>query len=252
MAATVISIALQKGGVGKTSTALCLSNTLGFKHRKVLLIDFDSQCNTTYSSGVDDPRLTITDVLSGYCAPEEAVIECKYYDLLAADEYLSNVERSDKIEPTLLKDSVQPLLDSYDYIIIDTPPALGNLLFNALVFSDHVIIPTEPRPYELQGMGALYNTIQSVREINHKLNILGILLIKHNNRSNLNRQITDMLYEWADQMNTTIFNTTIRNGIALPASQSIRVPLLAHAKNSTPTIDYKAFTTELLNKLERQ
>ena len=181
--AITISVVLQKGGVGKSTTSQALASTLGFKHKKVLLIDLDPQTNITYSSGVDNPKRTITDVLGEDCKADEAVIECKYYDLLAADSYLTNVEMTEGIEPTLLKNAIEPIKGNYDFIIIDTPPALGNLSFNSLVASDYVVIPTEPRPFALQGLGALYNTIESVRNSqNPTLKVLGILLIKYNNR----------------------------------------------------------------------
>ena len=219
------------------------------KHKKVLLIDLDPQTNITYSSGVDNPKRTITDVLNEDCKADEALIHCKYYDLLAADSYLTNVEIT-KVDPTLLKNVIAPLKSKYDFIIIDTPPALGNLSVNALVASDYVIIPTEPRPFALQGLGRLHSTIESVRNSQNKtLKVLGILLIKYSNRTVLNRDIKDMIEDFAKQMNTIVFDTTIREGIAVPEAQTVRQPLIDYAKSSKPNIDYKAFTTELLQKI---
>jgi chromosome partitioning protein len=248
--AVVISVALQKGGVGKSTTSQALASTLGFKKKRVLLIDMDSQGNVTYSSGVDSPQYSITDVLGEDCRTDEALIHCKYYDLLAADSYLTNVEMAEGVESTLLKNAIEPIKSNYDFIIIDTPPALGNLSFNSLVASDYVVIPTEPRPFALQGLGALHNTIESVRNSqNPTLKVLGILLIKYSNRTVLNRDIKDMIEEFAKQMNTIVFDTTIREGIAVPEAQTVRQPLIDYAKSSKPNIDYKAFTTELLKKI---
>lgn len=250
MAAVVISIALQKGGVGKSTTAQALASTLGFKHKKTLLIDMDSQANVTYASGIDTPDKTITDVLGGDCKPDDAAIKCKFYDILAADEYLTNVEISEDVEPTLLKDAIEPIKDKYDFIIIDTPPALGNLSVNALVASDYVIIPIEPRPFALQGLGALHNTLQTVQNsLNPALKVLGILLIKYSNRTVLNRDIKDMIADYAQQIGTIIFDTSIREGIAVPEAQTMRKPLIDYAKSSKPNIDYKAFTLEVLKKI---
>ena len=247
--AIIISVVLQKGGVGKSTTSQALASTLGFKHKKVLLIDLDPQTNITYSSGVDNPKRTITDVLGEDCKADEAVIECKYYDLLAADSYLTNVEMAE-VEPTLLKNVIAPLKSKYDFIIIDTPPALGNLSVNALVASDYVIIPTEPRPFALQGLGRLHSTIESVRNSqNQTLKVLGILLIKYSNRTVLNRDIKDMIEDFAKQMNTIVFDTTIREGIAVAEAQTVRQPLIDYAKNSNPNIDYKGFTSEVLKML---
>ena len=247
--AITISITLQKGGTGKTATAQALASTLGFKHKKVLLIDLDPQSNTTYSSGVDEPKKTITDVLGAECSPDEALVYCKYYDLLPADTYLTNVEISD-VQPTLLKNVLKPLQDRFEYIILDTPPALGHLSFNALVASDYVVIPTEPRPFALQGLGRLHSTIESVRNgLNPDLKVLGILLIKYSNRTVLNRDIKNMIEDYAKQMNTIVFDTSIREGIAVAEAQTVREPLIDYAKNSKPNIDYKAFTTELLQRI---
>lgn len=247
--AITISLVLQKGGVGKSTTSQALASTLGFKHKKVLLIDLDPQTNITYSSGVDNPKRTITDVLGEDCKADEAVIECKYYDLLAADSYLTNVEMAE-VEPTLLKNVIAPLKSKYDFIIIDTPPALGNLSVNALVASDYVIIPTEPRPFALQGLGRLHSTIESVRNgYNSNLKVLGILLIKYHNRTVLNRDLKDMIEDYAKLMNTIVFNATIREGIAVAEAQTVRQPLIDYAKNSNPNIDYKGFTSEVLKML---
>lgn len=248
MAAT-ISIALQKGGVGKTTTAQALASTLGSLGKHTLLIDMDSQGNATYSSGIDSPERTITDVLGEDCVIDEAIISCKYYDLLAADEYLTNVELAN-IEPTLLKNSLMPIQSKYDFIIIDTPPALGNLSFNSLVASDYVIIPSEPRAYCLQGLGKLYNTIQNVQNShNPALKVLGILLIKYNSRTVLNRDIRDMIEDYARQMNTCVFDTSIREGIAVAEAQTVREPLIDYARRSNPNIDYKNFTNEVLQMI---
>lgn len=248
--AITISIVLQKGGTGKTTTALALANTLGFKHKKVLLIDLDPQGNATYSSNVNEVNNTITDVLGMECKINEAIIKCKYYDLLAADTYLTNVEITEGIEPTLLKNAINSISNNYDFIIIDTPPALGHLSFNALVASNYLIIPTEPRPFALQGLERLHLTIKSIRNsLNPCLKVLGILLIKYNNRTVLNRDLKDIINNYSKQMDTIIFNTSIRESIVVAEAQTVREPLIDYAKNSKPNIDYKAFTTELLKMI---
>lgn len=247
--AITISVALQKGGTGKSTTAQALASTLGYKHKKVLLVDMDSQGNVTYSSGADDPEHTVFDVLGNDCRASEALIHCKYYDLLAADTYLANIEMSENIEPVLLKNALGPINGNYDFIIIDTPPALGNLSFNSLAASDYVVIPTEPRPFALQGLGRLNDTIQTIQNaLNPALKVAGILLIKYSNRTVLNRDIKTMIEDYAKQMNTIVFNTSIREGIAAAEAQTVRKPLIDYAMNSKPNIDYKAFTDELLQK----
>lgn len=250
--ATVISIASQKGGVGKSTTALALGSILGFKNKKVLLIDMDSQVNLTYSSGIDKPTKTITDVLGGECSSSEATIKCKYYDLLCADKYLSNVEMSD-VEPSLLRKIVsQPNISkSYDYVIIDTPPSLGNLSYNSLVASDYVIVPVEASVFSMQGIVQLYNTIQNIREHNNKsLKILGILLVRYNNRTVLSRNIKNSLCNYAKVINTMVFNTSIRQGIAVTEAQFKQQPLIDYAGKSKPALDYINFADEVLERIE--
>lgn len=250
--ATVISIASQKGGVGKSTTALSLGSILGFKNKKVLLIDMDSQANLTYSSGIDKPIKTITDVLGGECSSSEAIVKCKYYDLLCADKYLSNVEMSD-VEPSLLRKIVsQPNISkSYDYVIIDTPPSLGNLSYNSLVASDYVIVPVEASVFSMQGIVQLYNTIQNIREHNNKsLKILGILLVRYNNRTVLSRNIKNSLCNYAKVINTMVFNTSIRQGIAVTEAQFKQQPLIDYAGKSKPALDYINFADEVLERIE--
>ena len=245
-----IAITLQKGGTGKTATAQALASTLGFKHKKVLLIDLDSQCDVTYFSGIDTPQYTIYDVLGDGCRPDEALIHCKYYDLLPATPDLTKVEMSEEIEPTLLKDSIKGLKNNYDFVFLDTPPQLGNLSFNALVASDYVVIPSEPRPAALRGIQRLNNTIIAIQNrLNPSLKVIGILLIKYSNRTVLNRDLKAMIEDYAKQMNTTVFTTTIREGVAVAEAQTVRKPLIDYAKSSKPNIDYKGFTSELLQKI---
>ena len=269
--AITIAVAMQKGGVGKSTTAQAMANILGcVKHKKVLLIDLDSQANTTYASGIDNPEKTITDVLGEECSAQTAVIQCKYYDLLAADKYLTNVEQSlvdtpdlkglkDKLENAgvflidmlLLKNVLIPLQEQYDYIVIDTPPALGNLSYMAMTAADYVLIPAEPSVYGLTGLGDIHNTILAIQNgSNPRLKTIGILLVKYNRRTLLSRDVRDMIDDYSQQMNTSIFNSTIRESIAVREAQMVRKPLLDYASSNNANIDYKGFVTELVQRIE--
>ncbi len=246
--ATIISIALQKGGVGKSTTAQALANTLGFKGRKTLLIDLDSQANTTFASGAA-VKLTIFDVFNEECSTSQAIVSTKYYDLLAADERLTMIEKFET-KADLLRNALAAVQANYDYVIIDTPPALGILLANALTASDYVIIPTEAKPFAIQGIVALSKTIQNVQErFNSRLKVMGILLIKHKVRSVLGNDLKAVVDKLAADMNTVVFDRTIREGIAVAEAQTVRKPLIDYAKSSNPNIDYKGFTTELLKMI---
>ena len=246
----VICIANQKGGVGKSTTAQALASTIGIKKKKVLLIDMDSQCNVTYASNIDRSEKSITDFLSGNCYAEDAIVECGYYNLLPGDEYLSNIEMSEDAEPNLLKSAIINIREKYDFIIIDTPPALGRLSYNSLVASDYVVIPCEPSIYARTGLASLYKTILKVQEShNSNLKVLGILLIKYNNRTVLNRDIKDMVVEYAEEMETSVFNTCIRESVVVREAQTVREPLISYAAKSNPNNDYVMFTQEVLQRI---
>jgi chromosome partitioning protein len=138
----------------------------------------------------------------------------------------------------------------YDFIIIDLLPSLGRLLINALVASDFVLIPTETSPFAAQGITTLNNTIEYVRNgFNPSLTIIGILLIKFNSRTVLSRDLRQAIKEYAKTINTSVFDASIRNGISVQESQTVRQPLIDYAKNSKPNLDYMAFTDELLRRI---
>ena len=246
--ATTISIGLQKGGVGKTTTVLCLASCLGTLGKKVLIVDLDSQANSTEGSGVE-PSNTIYDVFAETCSIKESITQLNLYDLVSADERLAILEQmeSSEIDPNLLKDNLAILKKDYDFIIIDTPPALGNLLQLSLVASDYVIVPCEPRPFALNRIDSFYETIKAT---NKKLKVLGLLLVKYNDRATLNKQIRIALETKARLMNTQTFKTYIRDGIAVGESQTVQQPLIEYAPKSKPSVDYMDYTEEVLQRLE--
>lgn len=254
--AITISIALQKGGTSKTTTSLNLANCLGYRHKKVLLIDLDSQANATFTSGYDSKNLenSVYNVLtpdSRYkCKAEEAVVHCKYYDLIPADIDVKDlvVELNDVFA---LKKAIRPLQSKYDYIIIDTPPAITSITINALCSSHHIILPCEPRPYSFLGLSDLLDAINQIRDShwNDDLNVLGILLVKYNKRTRLTKNMKKMIEEYVGRMDTTIFSTSIRECVAVPESQVARVPLLDYSPHCTAIMDYQEFTSQVLKRL---
>lgn len=248
--ATTISISLQKGGSGKTTTAQALASTFGNKGYKVLLVDMDSQANATTGSGCDPKEgHTVIDLLAEDCSSTDAIIPCELYDLLPSDNRLSNLDTIENMDFTVLKTALDAFSDNYDFIVIDTPPQLGNLLKICLMASDYLIIPVESRPYSLNGLDKLYDTVKAVQSQNKGLSILGILLIKYNPRTVLNRQIEAFLEEKAMNLHTTVFNTKIREGIAVPEAQMMGEPLITYAPKSKPNLDYVAFTDEVLKRI---
>lgn len=246
----IIAIANQKGGVGKSTTALALSEVLGSRNYRILLVDMDAQMNTTFASGVKPGRKTITDIFDGDPV-NQAIIQTKYYNIIPADKYLTNIERAEDIKPTLLNDVLTPIKNKFNYIIIDCPPALGNSVFNVMRAADYVLIPLEARPFALQGLTALYDTITAVRERGNKmLQILGILLVKYHTRSILNRDLRDTIADYAKKkMQTTVLQSFIRESIVVPESQTMQQPLIDYAPKSNPVKDYNDVVDEILNKI---
>lgn len=243
----IISVALQKGGVGKSTSTQNLSAYLGNMGKKVLIVDLDAQCNTTFSSGAEPKEQTASDFLGGQCSPEDSIVSCSHYDIIPADAYLSNVE-SAEVDKGLLKHRLSPCIGKYDFIFIDTPPALGNLLKNALYASDYVIIPMDARPYAIQGIDAFIDTMQ---ETNPDLRILGIVLVKYNDRSIINRDMRNSIKQYAKGINTLMFNTYIREGVAVPESQATRQDLIDYAPKSNPASDYERLAGEFLKRMRQ-
>lgn len=246
--AITISIALQKGGVAKSTTAQTLASCFGSAGKKVLLLDLDAQQNCTFSSGVEPKEKTSSDLLGGQCEPDEVIVPSKYYDIIPADSYLANVESAD-VPGNLLKNAIAPCTSQYDLIIIDTPPSLGNIMKNALIASDYVIIPIEASPYSMQGIDAFVDTIQSVRKSENKnLKILGILLVKYHDRSIINRNLKANIMQYAQEISTEVFGTFIRESVVVKESQTCRKDLIDYAPKSNPAIDYKNLAQEILRR----
>lgn len=247
--AIIISVANQKGGVSKSTTAQVISDILGARKRKTLLIDFDPQCNTTYTLGEIDADNTVLTIIDGDCRAEEAITHTKYCDFLPGDPKLVNIELSPDAGVNLLLDAVAPITNNYDYIIIDTGPSLGRLMLNALVMTDYIVVPVLADAYSLQGLSALNQTLTNARQINPKLQVLGILLTRFSNRTILSRDVQEMIRQYADEMETTVFEHSIRDGVAVREAQLLKRPLIDYKQSAKPTLDYVGLVTEILEKM---
>lgn len=248
--AITIAFALQKGGVGKSTTAETVAAILGSRGKKVLLVDMDSQSNVTFVSGAEVVK-TIKDVFTGEADLKDAIYHCTRYDLLAADGYLANFEVIEEIETTLLKNALAAVQNDYDFILIDTPPALGNLLKNSLVASDYAIIPTDARPFSIKGLDDLEPTLNAVKAVSDRFKVLGVVLVKYNERTVLNRQIKGLLTERVQAMDTVLFDTKIREGVAVAEAQAMQTSLIDYAPKSKPCMDYQLLTDEILQRVKR-
>lgn len=253
-----ISITLQKGGVGKTSTALALASELGRRGKKVLLIDADAQADSTYSSGYSADQLdySLFNVLTTEeeykCNVKDAILSTKYYDLIPADNDVNDLVR-ELNDFYVLKNALTEIDDLYDFIVVDCPPALSIVTSNVLVGCDHVIIPSDCRTYSFLGILELKKNIDGIKqEMNPKLNVLGVLLVKFDKRTTVTKQLKEMIEEFSEQLDTSVYNATIRNGIAVEEAELNQVPLCDYVRknNNKPYIDYKGFVTETLKRLE--
>lgn len=251
--AKVISIAIQKGGCAKTTTAINIASCLHIQGKKVLVIDFDPQANLSYACQKENEEKTIYEVMKNQCEISSAIVSTEEFDILASNILLCSAEQefTNTGREYILKKAIQPAMDKYDYILIDCPPSLGILTVNAFTSSNYIVIPAEPSYFALQGLGQLANTIETVKEYcNKDLKLLGIAIVKYNNRTNLNRAAKDAVYETAHELNTKVFDTKIHEATVVKEAQGMQVPLSQHAPESKPFIDYQKLTEEILKGIE--
>lgn len=247
----VYAIINQKGGVGKSTTAAALWAGLNKKGFKVLAIDLDAQANLSYTAGADTAHKTALSLLTGEAPAGETIQHTQTGDIIAASKSLAGADAfiTDTGKEYRLKESLEGIASSYDYVIIDTPPALGILTINALTACNSVIIPAQADIFSLQGIEQLYQTMQPVKKYcNPDLTIEGILLTRYNSRTALTRDITNYVKQLADKLNTCVFDTTIREGIAVKEAQLTQQPLFDYAPKANVTEDYRAFIDELIKR----
>lgn len=251
----IIAIANQKGGVGKTTTAVNMVSILNKKGKKALLIDTDQQCNAT-----DTFRAQYEGVATLYdCWLEEpksrkSIMECiqktEIGSIVAGDPLLSEAESKISKDPMaglLSFKNMLSNLEGYEYVIVDCPPTRGAAIQSILVAADEVIIPVSSDRYSIQGLSQIWETIGNIRAgINPKLKIAGLLLVKHNQRTNLNKGGEAALASIAEQLDTKIFKTFIRESTAARESLAARETLLTYKPGSTSGEDYQNFVKEYL------
>lgn len=251
----IITFANQKGGVGKTTSLFALGQGLLAKEYTVLFIDMDPQGNLSYNMEAPGEGLSVYDVLIQATPTEEAIRYTMQGDIIQANPALSGMDMTlTQIgKEYRLKEALKPLRKNYDYILIDTPPALGILTINALTASDSVIIPAQADVFSLQGIGQLYNTIQTIRTYcNVGLKIEGILLTRFSSRNILSRDLAEMIEDTARQLDTKVFKATVREAIVVKEAQANQQNLLSYAPKSKVVEDYKEFIREVLENGEQE
>lgn len=249
---TIISIINQKGGVGKTTTAVNLAAYLADKGKKTLLIDEDSQGNSTSGLSAEVTwKGNLYDVLLDDQPVEEAIVKTAVkklwilpssIDLAGAEIEIAGVPERE----TLLKRKIEALKEEYDYILIDCPPSLGLMTLNALVASDSIIIPIQAEFYALEGLSQLVKTVQIVsRKLNPSLHILGILLTMFDGRTNLSIQVAEEVKKY---FGSKVFKTVIPRTVKLSEAPSFGEPILTYAPKSKGAEAYKKLCREVLRR----
>ncbi len=250
----IISFSNQKGGVGKTTSAVNVAASLGILGYKVLLIDLDPQGNATSGVGISKKALkhSINDVLVGDVTAAEATIVTSYENLniipaniaLAGAEY--NLYQGNGAE-RVMKNALEPIKEDYDYIIIDCPPSLSMLTVNAMVASDGIIIPMQCEFYALEGLSQLTVTINRIKaNFNSSLNITGILITMYNSRLLLSLQVINELKKhYSDKL----FGTQISRGVKVSEAPGFGMPVYYHDKKSKGAQEYLQVARDLATRI---
>jgi len=247
------SILNQKGGTAKTTTAQALGAGLILRGHKVLFVDLDAQGNLTYALGADGGGVTVMDLLARSAKAGEAIRPTEQGDLIPSSPGLVGADAT--IASTgkeyRLKEALEPIKGSYDYCIIDAPPALGILTVNALTAAQEAIIPAQADIFSLQGISQLYGTIDTVRQYcNQALTIKGIVLTRHNQRAVISREVAELIEQTAAGLGTKLFRTAIRECTALKECQATRQNIYTYAPKSNAAADYSALVAEILGEEE--
>lgn len=243
----IIAISNHKGGVGKTTSTLNIGAALAKLKQSVLLIDLDPQSHLSDSVGIEDPDLSVYDLLKGSDVSPTAISE--RLDIIPSSIDLSgaDVELANEIgRELLLKKKIVKLEKQYDFILIDCPPALNVLTVNAFVTASEVYIPLQAEYLAFKGLSRLVDIIEKVKEsLNPDLSISGVFVTRYDSRRTLNKQIVDISEQ---HFESTFFNTRIRENIAIAEAPSQNLDIFSYAPRSNGAKDYLALGKEILKK----
>lgn len=247
----------QKGGVAKTTTAYALAAGLHNKGYRVLIVDADPQGNLTYTAGNEENKQnTLYDVLKGNCTVFESIrnthpLNDDSMSILSVglQGTAADMELAGKVaREYLLRNALEQVAKDYDYCVTDTAPTLGLLTLNAMTAADRVIVPLNLEVYSLQGMEQLAGFIENVKKYTNKdLRITGLLITRYNERLNISQALKDNVTQAAEVMGTKVFNSKIRESVAVKEVALLRSNLYTEAPKATATQDYTAFVDEFLS-----
>lgn len=240
-----ISFNIQKGGVAKTTSAVITAEILQQRGYDVLLVDFDPQRNLTHGLAVDKPKRPVADVLTGKTNIKDAILRTEAgLGLLPADRSLFALQAA--LESNALAKVLAPVSGYFDYVIIDTAPALSSLSVNALVASDLVVIPAVLGDFCDLAIRDVLNTIDTVRQQNKKLAVAGILITMSKKRYVLDRLVAEQYQRLADSKHIRLFTSKIRQWQKVKEAQMLKISLLEYAPRCNAALDYRNFVNELL------
>ncbi|MDF1550725.1 MAG: ParA family protein [Bacteroidales bacterium] len=249
--ATIISIINYKGGTGKTTTALNFGAALAKKRKKVLLLDFDSQCNLSLSKGLKSPEKHIGLVLSKKATIEESIFKLDTFSIVPSVENLLDYEFAISNEPGrefIAREFLQPVKDKFDYILIDCPPSLGLLSINSLVAADYFIVPMQTENFAFIGLDNIMTATQKVKDrMNPDLQIAGILLVKFQYRTKFSQAVISNILS-NEALKDKLFDAYIRQDISLMESPAFGQTIFEYAPKSRGAKDFSAFANEFLKK----
>jgi len=254
MKAVIIPFANQKGGVGKTTSAVNTAAAVAATGKRVLLVDLDPQGNSTSGVGVSKKsvKASVYEALIGLCNPKDAVVPTQFKNLSVMPALISLAGAEfDLLEmesrESALKRALEPLSEDFDLIIVDCPPSLGLLTVNALTAGDGVVIPMQCEYYALEGLSQLMMSVRKVKQLyNERLTITGILITMHNGRLNLSGQVMRELKKYYSDK---LFRTTIARSVRLSEAPGFGMPIYAYDKYSKGSLEYMDVARELIERI---